>query len=258
MRKQGKRRPTIDIKNPDIQLNLYINGTLAIISFDTSGKPLHKRGYRQESVQAPVQESLAAALLAMAGYQGTEILCDPCCGSGTFLIEAALMATQTAPGYLRQQWGFMHLADFSQQRWLKVKAEADAKRLPLAPKRIFGMDVNSSVVRSCQANLRAAGFHQAIEFLPGDFRDYKPSVSPSFIMANPPHGRRLDDAETLQPLYRALGDFMKQNCAAPAKGFVFTGNLKLAKEVGLAPKHRYVIDNGGIDSRLLVFDLYHS
>lgn len=127
-REKTGNRPSVDTHSPDVQFNLFIRDQSAIISLDTSGSPLYKRGYRQESGPAPIQESLAAALLTLAQYQGNEIVFDPCCGSGTLLIEAALMATHTPPGYLRRNWGFMNHPDFVQTDWLKVKAELDQKR----------------------------------------------------------------------------------------------------------------------------------
>ena len=125
LRAKTGKRPRVDTKSPDIQLNLFVHDLLAVISFDTSGTPLHKRGYRQETVEAPLQETMAAAILLCAKYAGNEILYDPCCGSGTILTEAALIATKTPPGYLRKEWGFRLLPEFSQQEWLAMKAEAD-------------------------------------------------------------------------------------------------------------------------------------
>lgn len=255
-REKTGKRPNVNPANPDIQLNLFIREPLATISFDTSGTPLHKRGYRMDAVEAPMQETLAAALLTIAKYQETEILCDPCCGSGTLLIEAALMASHTPPGYLRQTWGFMRLPEFSQKEWLKVRMEADKNRKALPPGHLFGCDVNKNAVRISKTNLRAAGFHQTVEIVQSDFREYEPPVQPTLVCTNPPHGKRLDEAENLKPLYRALGDFLKRKTAKPSRGFIFTGNLDLAKEVGLSPKRRYVIYNSGIESRLLEFDLY--
>ncbi len=249
-------RPSIDTQNPDVQLNLFIREPQASISLDTSGKPLHKRGYRLEQPMAPLQESLAAALLIMAGYNEQEILLDPCCGSGTLLIEAALMAACIPPGFLRLDWGFRNHPQFSQSDWLRVKAEADRARKPLTPGRIFGCDISKDVVRQCKANLRAAGFHQTVEVVQSDFRTYSPPVSPTFVITNPPHGRRLDEVDRLKALYRSLGDFLKEKAAKPSRAFVFVGDLDLAKEVGLKPKQRHVIDNSGIDSRLLEFDLF--
>ena len=256
MRQKTGRRPSVDVQQPDVQINLFVQQQNAIISFDTSGDPLHKRGYRQESVEAPIQESLAAAILRLAHYTKESVLLDPCCGSGTFLIEAALMATNTPPGYLRSRWGFMRHPDYSSADWLKVRNLADEKRIALAPKHLFGLDKSQTAVRATKINLRAAGFSQQVEVELGDFREYTPIITPNLIVANPPHGRRLDEEEQLRPLYRSLGDFMKHCCAKPGKGFVFTSNLELAKEVGLSAKKRHVLNNGGLDSRLLEYDLF--
>lgn len=249
-------RPDIDVKDPDVQLNLYIHDQWAIMSVDTSGKPLSRRGYRLETVEAPIQETLAAALLMLAKYQGNEILCDPCCGSGTILIEAALMASHTPPGYLRKQWGFFSLPEFSSADWLKVKNEADAKKIDFPKQQLFGCDVNKQAVYATKVNARATGLHQQIEVVNCDFREFTPPVEPNLVVTNPPHGRRLEDEETLSPLYRSLGDFLKRKTTKPAKGFVFTGSPMLSKEVGLAAKRRHVLDNSGVESRLLEYDLF--
>lgn len=256
LREASGHRPDVNLKTPDVQLNLFINNDVAILSVDTSGAPLHKRGYRQETVEAPMQESLAAALLSLANYKGTEILCDPCCGSGTILIEAALIASKTPPGFLRTRWGFQCLPEHSQEMWLKVKGEADTLRIPLEKDRFFGADISKGAVHASRVNLRAIGMHQQVQIAHYDIRDYQPPVLPTIVITNPPYGRRLDDVEHLRALYRAIGDFMKQKTAKPAKGFVFTGSLELSKEVGLAPTRRHVLDNGGIEARLLEFDLY--
>ncbi len=256
MREKKGARPNVDTRDPDIQLNLYIRDGQATLSLDTSGLSLHKRGYRQETVEAPLQESLAAAFLRLAKYKGDEIMCDPCCGSGTLLIEAALIASKTAPGYLRKNWGFMNLPDFSQQDWLKVKAEYDSQRITLSKGHFFGCDISQGAVRASRINLRAAGFQDVVEIVQSDFREYTPPCSPNFVITNPPHGQRLSNPAILQSFYRSLGDFLKRMTAKPARGFIFTGNLELAKEVGLAAERRYVINNSGIDSRLLEFDLY--
>lgn len=256
MRQKVGRRPSVDIQNPTLQLNLYIQQTLAIISFDTSGFPLHKRGYRQETVEAPLQETLAAALLRLAGYTADQIFCDPCCGSGTILIEAALMATNTPPGYIRQKWGFMRHPDYNLNDWLKVRNRMDENRLPLPAHHLYGMDISKNAVRAAKINLKAAGFNQNVEIVQGDFRDCTLSTAPNFILTNPPHGRRLDEEDHLRPFYRELGNFLKQKSAKPARGFIFTGNMELAKEVGLAASRRYILNNGGVDSRLLEYDLY--
>ncbi len=255
-REKTGERPTVDVTNPTVQLNLFIRDPEGVLSFDTSGQPLHKRGYRLETVEAPIQETLAAAIATLAQLKEEDIVYDPCCGSGTLLIEAALMATRTAPGYLRKKWGFMHHPQFIQLEWLRTKAEADKARLPLPAGRLFGSDSNRSAIESCKINLKAAGFQQLIAVSQQDFRHCLPKPLPTVILTNPPHGKRLDEVDNLKALYRALGNFMKNQTAKPAKGFVFVGNLELTKEVGLSAKRRYPISNSGIDSRLLEFDLY--
>ena len=249
-------RPSVNLKEPDLQLNLFIQQGSAVISIDTSGQPLHKRGYRQESVEAPMQENLAAALLALAHFEGEEIACDPCCGSGTLLIEAALIASKTPPGFLRKKWGFFNLPDFSEKNWLVFKGEADQRRTALPKKHIFGADLNKQAVHAAKVNLRVAGFHQSVEIAQSDLRDYEPPAPPNFVICNPPYGRRLQDENSLVPLYRALGDFMKRKTSKPAKGYLFTGSLELSKQVGLSAERRHLVNHGGIESRLLEFDLY--
>ncbi len=256
LREKTGKRPSVDTANPDIQLNLFVYQNNGVISFDTSGVPLHKRGYRQESVEAPIQESLAAAILRLAKYSPQDVMLDPCCGSGTLLIEAALMATNTPPGYLRQQWGFMRHPAFRTEEWLAVRNKLDENRIPLQPGHLFGVDISKNAVRSCKINLKAAGFSNTVEVVQGDFKEFTPTIAPNLIITNPPYGNRLEDVQLLSPFYRALGDFLKQKCAKPARGYIFTGNLEMTKEVGLAAKKRHVLTTGGIEARLLEFDLY--
>lgn len=256
LREETGNRPSVDLHHPDVQLNLYIQQDMAVMSLDTSGAPLHRRGYRMEGGEAPLQETLAAALLYLAGYTKEKVLIDPCCGSGTLLVEAALIATETPPGYLRKKWGFANHPKFNQIEWLKVRNEIDQRRKPMPPKHLFGVDLNKNAVRIARTNLRAAGFHPFAEVALADFREFTPTIAPNFLITNPPHGVRLEEESLLKPLYRALGDFMKHKCAKPAQAFVFTTSLELAKEVGLAPKKRHVLSSGGLDARLLEFDIY--
>jgi putative N6-adenine-specific DNA methylase len=249
-------RPTVQVKNPDVQLNLFIDGKLGILSFDTSGMTLNKRGYRQESVEAPIRETLAAAMLRLAKYKGDETLYDPCCGSGTFLIEAALIATKTPPGFLRSKWGFQLHPQYSEKEWLDIKNEADSHKRPLPKGKIFGSDLNKASCHAAKVNLRASGFYQSIEITQSDFRKETLPIKPTFLITNPPHGNRLGEVDSLRSLYRELGNFLKNNMEKGSKAFIFIGNLELAKEVGLAPAKRHVVDNGGTEARLLEFEIY--
>lgn len=254
MRDKFKKRPDVDVKNPSVQLHLLIRGSKMVVSLDTSLTPLHKRGYRQEGGDAPLHENLAAALLRIAKYSKEETLLDLCAGSGTFLIEAALIASNTPPGYLRQRWGFESLPDFRLNEWTLFKDKIRQKIVPLEPNRIHGIDINRVRVMEAKGNIRMAGFAKSIQMDAHDLKTYKPSVKPSMIIANPPYGKRLEDEKTLIPLYRSIGDFFKSQ--APAKGFVLTGSMPLSKEVGLKADKRNVITHGGLDARFLEFDIY--
>lgn len=256
LRKKIDKRPNVDVKDPDIQLNLYISNDMAVLSFDTSGQPLHQRGYRQESVEAPIRENLAAALLRLAKLSDTDVVFDPCCGSGTFLIEAAMILSKTPPGFFRQKWGFFHMPSFDEKLWWSVKETADKAIQTLPAGKVFGVDIIKQAVHASRVNIRAAGLHRFISVECADFRGYEPATVPTFLIANPPWGMRLDEVSRLAPLYRALGDFMKQTMSKPSRGFVLTGSPDLAKEVGLAADRRHVVYNGGIESRLLEFDIY--
>lgn len=201
-------RPSVNVEEPDVQINLHIAGYHGTIYLDTSGKPLHKRGYRQDGGAAPLQENLAAAILMMMGYDGTGVLCDPLCGSGTFLVEAALIASNTAPGFLRQKWGFMDHPSFKQEEWLKLKNNIDRLRRSLQKNTIFGVDLNSSIIAICKKNLRAAGFHNVIDVEQNDFAETPFKGAIKWIVANPPYDRRLALGPQSKELYTNLQQFI--------------------------------------------------
>ena len=203
-REKTEERPSVNTAAPDVQLHLFIHGNKALLSLDTSGQPLHKRGYRLHATIAPIQETLAAALLKLSSYTWRDTLYDPCCGSGTILIEAALLATQTPPGYLRTSWGFFHLSEHKQELWETIKQEADQKRLPLAKGQIRGSDSDPGAIRAAQAHLEAAGFAAQIglSHMPAEQVQLKQPVS--LLISNPPYGKRLPLSETLHRSLAAL------------------------------------------------------
>lgn len=253
-RQKSGKRPSVDTKEPDLKLNLYIQKGFATISIDTSGAPLSKRGYRLLSVQAPLQETLAAAILRLASYSGEEILFDPCCGSGTFLVEAALIATNTPPGYLRKKWGFQSLVEYKQEDWLSFKEQIDRERKSLQKGMIFGIDQDSEAVDVCRKTFKAAGFLETLSVQEEDFRHYKPKAQPSLVICNPPYGERLESKQDLKPLYRELGYTLRSIVKRPGKAFVLTGSLPLSKSMHLKATRRHVIKNANLDCRLLEFD----
>lgn len=256
-REKTGQRPSVSVKDPDVQLNLFLERNRIVLSLDTSGDPLFKRGYRKETVQAPVQESLAAAILRKAKYSADDVLLDPTCGSGTFLIEAALIASRTPPGFFRKKWGFFNHPEFSEDLWLAFKNQEDAKRIALDKNKFFGFDLNKEAVRVANVNLRFAGLYDFISVRNEDFRGmWQLPQEPNLMICNPPHGGRLGSEDQLVPLYRSLGDLFKQKIKKPGRAYVFTSSLTLAKEVGLKPKQRHVIKSSGNDCRLLEFDIY--
>lgn len=253
-KKKNGWRPSVDTKRADVRIHLHIHRDRASISFDTSGAPLNHRGYRTaRGGEAPLRETLAAALLRLAGYTGESGVVDPCCGSGTFLIEAAWIAQNRPPGSLRKIWGFEGHPDFDRAEWEEEKERQLAQMRPVSH-RFTGIDLK--MIPEARACAQAAQVADLCEWYAGDFRSTIPKTLVSFLITNPPYGLRLGASERLVELYRAIGDFMKQTVLTPGKGFVFTGNLQLAKQVGLRTSKRHTVSNGGVESRLLEFDLY--
>jgi putative N6-adenine-specific DNA methylase len=228
-------RPSIDIKNPDLQLNLFIHQGKATLSLDTSGIPLYKRGWRSSTADAPLQETLAAAILHLAQYTEHDTLCDPFCGSGTFLIEAAMVATQTPAGFFRKSWGFVNLPQFSVDAWLKVKQAADRNRKPLVKGKIFGADRDPKAVAICKSHLKTTGFD--IDVACKEIRSYQPPHAPTVIVTNPPYGKRL---EASLSAYRDLGAF------ARGKSFILAPDNHLMQATRLRVKNTFDLSNGGL------------
>jgi len=259
LRKETGERPNVDRANPDVQLQLFLNENKGIISIDTSRIPLSRRNYRRKMVTAPLKETLAAILLRLSGFEGKEgqVLYDPCCGSGTFLTEAAMIATNTPSAYLRSnEFGFFYLPSFDLETWNKIKKEEDSKIIPLKKNQIFGTDIDDVAVDATLTNLNEfpSKMFKNVMVTKDDFRTFMPSIAPTILITNPPLGERLQ-IEDLGGLYKSLGDFMKLKCAKPSKGFILT-DTELAKTIGLRTKKRHTIYNGGIELRLLEFDIY--
>ncbi|MEZ0229045.1 MAG: class I SAM-dependent RNA methyltransferase [Planctomycetota bacterium] len=249
-------RPSVDVDNPKLPLDLYISGPLAIISIDTSGESLHRRGYRLARVEAPLRETLAAAIIAFSGWKGETPFIDLMCGSGTLPIEAALLATDHAPG-LNRSFAFERANDFDAALWSKLKKEAEGRiKKSLPGGLIQGFDKDGQAIQTAKENARRAGVLDLIEFRVQDLAQFAaPKEGPGVIVVNPPYGERLGDEKKLESLYEKIGNTFKQK-AQGYTGWVFTGNLRLAKTVGLRSARRITLWNGPIESRLLEFELY--
>ncbi|MBN1827543.1 MAG: class I SAM-dependent RNA methyltransferase [Deltaproteobacteria bacterium] len=227
----------------------------ASIYADTSGTPLARRGYRKIPLTAPLQESLAAALIAASHWNEEGVFVNPMCGSGTLAIEAALISLRKAPGLLRENFGFMHLKGFDGKAWtaLRKSAAAASKTKPLRP--IIATDESAEALEAAKMNARAAGVEHAIDFIQCDFIDTPLPPPPGIVIMNPAYGERMGHEAELEGDYRRIGDFLKKQCSG-YWGYVFTGNAALSKHIGLQTKRRLTFMNGAIECRLLEYELY--
>lgn len=248
LRDQWGSRPSVQINSPDVQLHLFIHQGKATISFDTSGTPLFKRGWRRETGDAPIQESLAAAILMQAGWGADDILCDPFCGSGTILVEAALMATATPPGFFRTSWGFLRMPSFSAAEWEAVKSAADAKRQPLQKGKIFGSDADATTLGRCRQNLRFVGFEKEIELQQQSVESYIPKAHATLIVTNPPYGMRIQRS---QHCYEDLLRLTKR--LESRTFFLVPSDVRLPGFLNPSMKKCMSLLNGGTEVNLVEF-----
>jgi len=247
-------RPNVDTDQPDLLLNLHIDRNKAAISIDTSGGSLHRRGYRQESVAAPMQETLAAAIIHLTGWHGERPLIDPMCGSGTLLAEALMHVTHTPAGFLRQRFGLTALPDYDQGLWNRTRTEADARITAPPAGLISGSDAAREAVRAAAANLQLLPGGNAVRLTTKRFQTL-PAITDSVIVCNPPYGIRLERGRDMTSFMRETGDFLKKNCTG-STAFLYLGDRALAKSVGLKPSRKIPLKNGGLDGLLLEYRLY--
>ena len=252
------KRPSVDVKNPQIQFSIIVDPRKASLSFDTSLQPLFKRGYREDGGIAPLKETLAAALLSLAGYEAHQghILFDPCCGTGTILIEAALMATKTPPGLLRTSFGFVRHPEFQEEEWRQVRAEGIARVQPSPGRIIFGCEQDPKTYHLLLRAIAKAGMMDVIETWQKDFRDCHLKKAPNFVITNPPFGVRMGEMRRWIPLYSAIGHFMKRYTQKPSVGAVLSSSPELIKAIGLAPKQKIKLSHGGLEALFCVYDIY--
>jgi 23S rRNA G2445 N2-methylase RlmL len=235
-------------------LTLLWQGSRATIYLDTSGEKLSDRGYRRVMSKAPMRETLAAALLSHTPYDGTAPFVNPMCGSGTLAIEAALIGSGRAPGLLRHNFALKHVHGFDAGIWKEVRAEVRAtSKLVQAP--IVASDQDPKMIDAARKNAKTAGVDKLIRFEVCDFADTTMPEGGGVVILNPPYGRRLGEDSELEELYPRIGDFFKQK-ATGYTGYVFTGDLPLAKRIGLRTKRRMPYFNGEIECRLLEYELY--
>jgi putative N6-adenine-specific DNA methylase len=257
-RERTGERPSIDTKNPDIRIHLRMLENDVILSLDAAGDSLHRRGYRQGTNEAPLNEVLAAGLVLLSGWDGKQTLIDPMCGSATILTEAGLIAQRIAPGLFHQgKFGFENWPDFDAALWQQVRQEAEAQRIEEPQAYLAGSDLDPKVIQQAAANIEAAGLDECIRLAVRDVRDAYPpqDQAPGLVIMNPPYGERIGEEAQMDALYKTIGDALKQNFQGYA-AFIFTGNLEAAKAIGLKVSRRIPLFNGPIDCRLLKYELY--
>ncbi|OVE49189.1 RNA methyltransferase [Chromobacterium violaceum] len=246
-------RPSVDTRHPDVRVNVFLTADEATIYLDTSGEPLFKRGWREETGEAPLRENLAAGILLLAGYDGSQPLLDPMCGSGTFLVEAADIALNRAPGRARR-FGFEALSSFDSAAWEKLQLDARKAEQPASSLAIRGSDRLQAMVNIARANLERAGLADLIEVAAADVADTRPHAEHGLIVSNPPYGVRLEEQDQLAAWYPELGDWLKAHFAGWT-ACLFSGDLRLGKLIRLAPKRRTPLFNGSLQCRLFVINM---
>ncbi|MCH7700379.1 MAG: class I SAM-dependent RNA methyltransferase [Planctomycetes bacterium] len=249
------RRPDSGSKRDHFVVHLYWKDDFCQLFINTSGRKLADRGYRKIPHKAPMQETLAAAVLLATGYDGSVPLVNPMCGSGTLAIEAALIASGRPPGLLRSNFGFMHHKEFDADAWQAMRREAKKIRRRTPPAPIVATDVDPEAVRAAKKNAETAGVHRMIDFAVCDFAETRMPHDKGIVILNPEYGERLGEVSALESTYKSIGDFFKQKCSGWT-GYIFTGNMSLAKKVGLRASRRFEFFNAKIECRLLKYELY--
>lgn len=256
-RNRTGERPDVDVRTPGLRLNLHVEGTTATLSLDLSGDSLHRRGYRSGAGEAPLKETLAAAIAHLSGVQvgmsSATCLLDPMCGSATLLIEAALIIGDSAPGLLRNNFGFQHWLGHNEKMWQALVDEAVQREDQHADTpwpMIIGYDADPQVVAVARKNITNAGLGDRITIKQRQLARLQPPAAEGLLLTNPPYGERLSEKEAVKYLYRALGRVFRQHFSGWQLGF-FTANPDLADMVGVRWQGRYRLYNGPLKCRLL-------
>ena len=247
-------RPDVDTHAPDVRIHVFLTEQQATFYLDTSGDPLFKRGWRAAGGEAPLRENLAAGILKLTGWVPSAPLFDPMCGSGTFLVEAAMMARDVAPG-LNRAFGFEKLAGFDATKWRELRAAAQTRQQPPQPLQILGSDKSGTILGLARTNLEAAGLGNAVALKQMAILDASPPFEhPGTLVMNPPYGERTGEQDELAAFYPLLGDALKQRFAGWT-AWIFTADLRLPKLIRLTVSRRIPLYNGALECRLFKYEL---
>ncbi|HYG32479.1 MAG TPA: class I SAM-dependent RNA methyltransferase [Methylophilaceae bacterium] len=252
-RQSLNRRPDINTREPDVRVHAYLTADQYQIYLDTSGAALYQRGFRRSSVEAPLRENLAAGILKLTGWKPGTPLLDPMCGSGTFLLEAAMMALDIAPGSKRH-FAFEKLNNFDQSAWQAIKQQADKNAKQVTFQKIYGSDADLRAVRVSKTNLQEAGLLEAVQLAHKDFAELAAPAETGILIANPPYGVRIGEDEALAALYPKMGETLKRKFAGWTAYFL-TSDMRLPKLMRLSPSKRTPLFNGPLECRLFEIGL---
>ena len=246
-------RPSVDVEDPDLRINVHIENEKVTVSFDSSGESLHKRGYRKNVDKAPMNEVLAAGLIKLTGWKCDSNFVDCMCGSGTLPIEAAMLAMGLPAGFFRKKWGFMTWHDFDAELWQRVMREAGAE-MEEFDYEILASDHSAKAVEIAKANIENAHLQYDIKLSKQDMFDVVPPKGGGIMIINPPYGERLEEKDIIN-LYRGIGDALKKNF----KGFeawIISSNKDALKLIGLKPSKKIDVYNGPLECKFEKFEIF--
>ncbi|MBI3376166.1 MAG: N-6 DNA methylase [Betaproteobacteria bacterium] len=247
------RRPDVDRATPDVRIHCFLERNQGTLYLDTSGEPLFKRGWRSETVEAPMRENLAAGILMLTGWRPEQPLLDPMCGSGTLLVEAAAMARGRPPG-AKRSFGFEKLASFDAQLWKRVRENA-AQPVARGPTlQLHGSDTDPRTLAAARRNLAAAGIERWVKLEQADVLTRAAPASSGVLVANPPYGERIGSDDALAQFYPALGNALKARFAG-WRCYLFSSDVRLPKLIRLQPSKRTPLFNGALECRLYEFEI---
>ena len=249
---QDKQRPSVRINNPDLQLHLHISHNECTLALDSSGESLHKRGYRVESGEAPLSEILAAGMILKTGWKGETPFVDPMCGSGTLLIEAALIALNIAPGVFRNQFAFEKWDDFDAELFEQVSSD-DSRERPFLFK-CYGSDISRKAILEASKNVKSAGLSQYIELKVLPFHEVTENPGKGILITNPPYGERLNP-RNLMDLYAMIGERLK-HVFSGYEAWIISSNLEGLDNIGLKPASKMKLINASLDCEYRQYVLF--
>ncbi|MEC5385657.1 class I SAM-dependent RNA methyltransferase [Uliginosibacterium sp. H3] len=247
------KRPSVDTEAPDMRIHAFLTEDMCTLYLDTSGEPLYKRGFKPAKVEAPLKENLAAGILRLSGWQPGESLLDPMCGSGTFLVEAAQMTLNIAPG-LGRGFAFEKFRNFDAGEYRRLHTSLLNQRLPVRSLPVFGADIDPYQIAATEENLAAAGLLEQVELVVNDVLDLEPPTAEGTWVSNPPYGVRLSTGDELAEWYPKLGDVLKRRFAG-WNCYFLTADTQLAKLIGLRASKKTPLMNGDLDCRLYEYKM---